>query len=353
MSLESILGGGVGEWLSGGGPESDIVMSTRIRLARNLAAYRFLTTIAPGRRRELAETIERRFREGGLPDSVGYYDLETVSSLDRRCLVERHLISKDLEKASGERGVAIDDNETLSIMVNEEDHLRIQVLRSGFQLATAWDQISQVDDRLEDRLDFAFSQRFGYLTSCPTNAGTGLRISVMLHLPALVLSKTMPKVVKAMNKVKLVVRGFYGEGTHPHGDFFQISNQITLGKAESALLKQIEDHVPQIIRHERSMRERLIEQNRLGLEDRIWRALGMLERARMITSEETMDCLSAVRMGINLGLLDRLPLALVNELFIITQPAHLQKLEGRELESTERDERRASLIRERLAAGMA
>jgi protein arginine kinase len=344
--------GGVdlGEWLSGTGPESDIVISTRVRLARNIVEFPFLTRISDTDRSALETYLGERIDEAGLALDLSYQNLNEKTSLERQCLVERHLISKDHASGRGDRGVATEPQGTLSVMVNEEDHLRIQVLRSGFQPGSAWEQISTVDRRLEARLSYAFSSRFGYLTACPTNVGTGMRVSVMLHLPALVMTKQIEKVFHAVGKIGLAVRGFYGEGTQALGDLYQISNQVTLGPSEEEILKTIADYVPQIIKYERNVRETLITENRIGLEDRVWRAVGMLERARLITSEETLDYLSAVRMGVNLGLIDRIPISAVNELFILTQPAHLQKLNGCELDTPERDESRADYVRDRLAS---
>lgn len=339
----------LGEWLSGTGPESDIVISTRVRLARNVIEFPFLTRIEDDARRELEAYLRERLTGAQLDSELLYRNLNETSSLDRQCLVERHLISKDHALGRGERGVAHEPKGTLSVMVNEEDHLRIQVLRSGFQPDAAWNQISEVDRQLEGHLNYAFSSRFGYLTACPTNVGTGMRVSVMLHLPALVMTKQIEKVFHAVTKINLAVRGFYGEGTQALGDFYQISNQVTLGHSEEEILKTMADYVPQIIKFERNVRETLIAENRIGLEDRVWRAFGMLERARLITSEETLDYLSAVRMGVNLGLIDRIPISAVNELFILTQPAHLQKLNGCELDTPERDENRAEYVRNRLA----
>jgi protein arginine kinase len=325
-------------------------MSTRIRLARNVSEYPFLTRIEERQKSELERFLREKLERADLGEKILYKSLAQTSALDRQCLVERHLISKDHASGEGDRGVALGEREMLSVMVNEEDHLRVQVLRSGFQPDAAWQQISSVDRSLEGILNYSFSPQFGYLTACPTNVGTGMRVSVMLHLPALVMTKQIEKVFHAVTKINLAVRGFYGEGTQASGDFYQISNQVTLGKSEEDVLKTMADYVPQIIKFERNVRETLINENRIGVEDRVWRAFGMLERARLITSEETMDYLSAVRMGVNLGLLDRIPIQAVNELFLLTQPAHLQKVQGQELETPERDERRADYIRKRLAA---
>jgi len=339
----------VGAWLSGSGPESDIVMSSRIRLARNVADYRFLSLIEAPDRDRLATYLEGYLGSLDFGEPLHYAELDELDEIGSGCLVERHLVSRDLVQSTGRRGVAYSKDEQLSIMVNEEDHLRVQVLRSGLQLTEAFGKARDVDDRLEEKVSFAFSQRFGYLTACPTNVGTGLRVSVMLHLPALVLSKAIQKVCKAMSRINLTVRGLHGEGSQSLGDFFQVSNQMTLGRSEREILRQVEEHVPQIIRHERSLRERLIERNRVAIEDRVWRAYGLLTQARLINGEETLECLSALRMGLHMELIDGLDTALLNELFVLTQPAHLQRRAGRPLESEERDELRAQLVRERLA----
>lgn len=339
----------VGEWLSGSGPEADIVISTRLRLARNVAGFPFLTRTTDKQRAKLEALLREQIQVTALGDDLVYLGLKESTAVDRLCLVERHLISKDHASGSGCRGVALGPSEMVSIMVNEEDHLRIQVLRSGFQPEEGFQEIRRLDSQLEQSVTFAFSDEFGYLTACPTNVGTGMRISIMLHLPGLVMTKQIEKVFHAVSKINLAVRGLYGEGTQASGDFYQISNQVTLGCTESDILKTVQDVVPQIIRYERNVRETLISENRRGLEDRVWRAFGMLEHARLITSEETMDLLSAVRMGVNLGMIDQVPIHLVNELFILTQPAHLQKMKGRKLETSERDVNRAEFIRRKLA----
>jgi protein arginine kinase len=233
-------------------------------------------------------------------------------------------------------------------MVNEEDHLRIQAIRSGFELKDTWRTIDEIDTILEKRLNYAYSSRFGYLTACPTNVGTGMRASVMLHLPALGMTKHIEKVYNAVSKLGLVVRGLYGEGTQVSGDLYQISNQFSLGKAETEILEIIEGVIPRITSYERMARRALLAENKAQLEDRIWRSYGMLKVARMISSEEIMHLLSQVRMGVNLGLISDVEIKTLNELFILTLPGHLQKLEGKELDSTQRNIIRASLTRKRL-----
>jgi protein arginine kinase len=337
-----------GEWLRATGPESDIVISSRIRLARNLAAFPFTNRASAYQKAELEGQLRERIARLELEPPLEYLGVPSLSQLDRQLLVERQLISRELAAAEGPRGVAVGPRETVSLMVNEEDHLRLQVMRSGFALDEAWQDIDRVDDLLEQKVSYAFSEEFGYLTACPTNVGTGMRASVMLHLPALVWTKQIEKVFRALQKINLVVRGLYGEGSRASGDFYQISNQVTLGKSETTILAEIREVIPQIIMYERQARAALVRDNRQALHDRVSRAYGTLCSATMMTSEETMDLLSSVRLGVNLNLLDDINIGTVNELFIHTQPAHLQKLVGSQLDSEERNAARARYLRTRL-----
>jgi protein arginine kinase len=338
-----------GEWLRGEGPESDIVISSRLRLARNVAGFKFLCRASVDERSRINALLCENIRKADVADDMIYYDLESANAIERSYLVERHLISRELADSRGPRSVAVGRDESLSIMVNEEDHLRIQVLQSGFRLREALQCMNEVDDKLSVLVDYAFSPQYGYLTACPTNVGTGIRVSVMLHLPALEWTKQLRKVFKAVNKMNLAVRGLYGEGTQASGDFYQVSNQVTLGKTEEEIVGTVESVVKQIIRYERKVRQALVTDSRTGLEDRVWRAYGMLKSARVISSDETMDLLSTVRMGVNMGLIGEVSIETVNELFIQTQPAHLQKREGREIDTTMRDATRAQFIRSRLS----
>ena len=337
-----------GEWLRGSGPESDIVISSRIRLARNLAEYPFVSRASE---QDLAQ-IEKGLREAlqGIedPKNLLYLDMQELTGIDRQLLVERHLISREHAERPGARAVAVDAGERFSLMINEEDHLRIQVMLSGLDLAGAWEQVNRIDDYVERKVTYAFHDRFGYLTACPTNVGTGMRVSVMLHLPALVITRQIDKVFRSLQKISLAVRGLYGEGSQAMGDFYQISNQITLGRSEQDLIKQVGDIVPKIIGYERQARDFLIRESHENLHDRVSRAYGILRTAQTITSEETMHLLSSVRMGVNLGLIEDLEIPTVNDLFIHTQPAHLQKLSGAELESTDRNIERARYLRRHL-----
>ena len=233
-------------------------------------------------------------------------------------------------------------------MVNEEDHLRIQVMKSGLDLAGAWDQINDLDDRIESQLTYAFNSKLGYLTACPTNVGTGMRVSVLVHLPALVITQQIEKVFRSLQKINLVVRGLYGEGTQAMGDFYQVSNQITLGKSENDLIDQVGDVIPVVIDYERKARDFLINEKQNDLFEQVSRAYGTLQNAQQISSEETMFLLSRVRMGINLGLIGDLEIPEVNQLFIRTQPAHLQKLRHSELNTDERNIERANYLHSQL-----
>jgi protein arginine kinase len=347
MKVESLLGQS-GEWLKGTGPENDVVISSRVRLARNLHRFPFLTMASPSLRAEVEKFVRPRLEEAKLPRKLAYWSLSEITPVERTLLVERHLISRELAQGEGERGVAVGPDEALSIMVNEEDHLRLQVIRSGLQLDEAYDEIDRMDTALEGSLNFAFSPRFGYLTACPTNVGTGMRISVMMHLPAAVLSKQMDKVLQSLQRLSYTVRGFYGEGTSPLGDFYQVSNQITLGKSERDIIAEMKKVIPEIIKFERSWRHKLLENEPKKLEDRVWRAYGILKHARRISSEEATDLLSALRLGVNLGVITGLELKVINELFIFIQPGHLQKLERKILEAEERDEVRAEYMRRKL-----
>ncbi|MHC4849934.1 MAG: protein arginine kinase [Planctomycetota bacterium] len=338
-----------GEWLRGSGPESDIVISSRVRLARNLAGYPFLTRATEEQRQTIHDSVQAALGDLGLTrNGHSYINLDESDELTSMFLLERHLISRELANGSGDRGVLFNRSEMLAIMVNEEDHLRIQAIRAGFQVREAFADTVDVDDGLDELLQFAFSQRFGYLTACPTNVGTGMRASVMLHLPALVFTKQIDKVFASVTKINLAVRGFYGEGTQASGDFYQISNQVTLGVSEDEIMNLLERIVPRIVSYEREVREHLMSKEKVRLEDKVWRALGVLQSARRISSEETMDHLSSVRLGVNLGLINEMNIGTVNELFILTQPAHLQRLNNRDLDTGERDAARAGFIRKHL-----
>ena len=337
-----------GEWLRGAGPESDIVISSRIRLARNLADFPFVSKASDTDLAQVGESLKDCILNIEEASQLLYVDVGKLAGVDRQFLVERQLISREHAESHGTRAVAIHQLEKFSLMINEEDHLRIQVMQSGLDLDNAWKRVDRIDDLVEDKVTYAYDKELGYLTACPTNVGTGMRVSVMLHLPALVLTRQIDKVFRSLQKISLAVRGLYGEGSQAMGDFYQISNQITLGQPEEKIIKEVGDVVPKIIEYERKARDFLISESQENLHDRVSRAHGILRTAQTISSEETMHLLSSVRMGVNLGLIQDLEIPTVNKLFIHTQPAHLQKLSGTELDTTDRNIERARYLRRHL-----
>jgi protein arginine kinase len=342
------LAGKCGEWLRGSGPESDIVISSRIRLARNLAEFPFVRRAGTDERAQIARTVRKKIEAIPAWSNLLYLDLERLDDVDRQFLVERQLMSRELAEGEGDRAVVIDHDERFSVMVNEEDHLRIQVMCSGLDLQAAWERIDKIDDQLEQKLTYAFHDTLGYLTACPTNVGTGLRVSVMLHLPALVITREIEKVFRSLQKINVAVRGLYGEGSQFMGDFYQVSNQITLGRSEAELVTTVQEVVPRIIEYERRAREFLVNESEQDLHDDVSRAYGILCTAKKISSEETLHYLSKVRMGVNLGLIRSIEIATINKLFVHTQPAHLQKLRGQALSVADRNIERAAYLQSHL-----
>ena len=338
------------EWLRATGPDSDIVVSSRMRLARNLSGYPFLQKLTPEQEEEAVDAVEAAIKKSDRMKDAFYFRYGSMTELDRQFLLERHLISREHAGEKGEKAVAITADEVVSLMVLEEDHIRLQAFQSGFNLLEAWRIINQVDDEIEKNLNFSFSPTLGYLTACPTNVGTGLRASCMLHLPSLVLTKQVHKVLQALAKLNIAARGLYGEGTQAVGNFFQFSNQLTLGQREEEILENLESVIRQVIDHEKEARDYLRDKRKSKFEDQIWRALGSLKSARVISSSEATQLLSLVQLGLHMGLLDsNLTRQDLNSLLLLIQPAHLQKLTGKALNSSERDIRRAELIREKLA----
>jgi protein arginine kinase len=348
MTIDDLLHS-PGEWLKTGGNLGDVVISSRIRLARNLNGFRFLSKASASERRDIVRTLNQAIEESDFGKEALYIDVEKADALDRQLLVERQLISRQHGEAEGCRGVAIAASERLSLMINEEDHLRMQVLRHGMDLDDAWNEISGVDAALETTVNFAFHEQYGYLTACPTNVGTGLRVSVMLHLPALKITNEIEKVLRAAKDMRLAVRGLYGEGTEALGDFFQVSNQVTLGRSEEEILSDFKNNViPSIVRYEQEMRKSLKKDRLTALDDKIWRAYGILSNARAISSEETLFLLSHLRLGAVMERIKHLDLSVINDLFLFTQSAHLQKRCGKRLDGEQRSIIRADYIRERL-----
>ncbi len=338
------------EWLRATGPHADIVVSSRVRLARNLHPYPFLQRLPEDQQEEIIEMVEDAVHKSERIKEAHYFRYNNLTDLDRQFLLERHLISREHAGEKGEKAVAISPNEVVSLMVLEEDHLRLQAFQSGFNLTETWRILTQVDDDLEKILNYSFSPSLGYLTACPTNVGTGLRASCMLHLPGLILTKQVHKVLQALAKLNLAVRGLYGEGTQATGNFFQFSNQVTLGQPEEEIIDNLVGVIQQVIDHEREARQYLKDKRKSKFEDQIWRALGTLKSARVISSQEANQLLSLLQLGVHLVLIpNTLTIQELNALFLLVQPAHLQKLLEKSLNSAERDIRRADLMRERLA----
>ena len=334
-------------WLRATGPESDVVISSRLRLARNLATYPFLNRLASAQRDAIIQEVKEAIQKSNFLKNAYFISSTELPELDRQFLLERHLVSRELFLEEGKSAVAITPDEMVSLMVIEEDHLRLQVFQSGLNLVEAWRIADEIDSELEKDLDYAFDGTLGYLTACPTNVGTGIRASCMLHLPSLVLTKQVHKVLQALSKLNLAVRGLYGEGTQASGNFFQFSNQITLGQPEDEIISNLEGVIRQVITHEREAREYLKKKRKAKMEDQIWRALAALKAARMMSSSEALQLLSLVQVGIDVGVLEgQVTHTDLNQLFLLIQPAHLQKLNGKELSTTERDARRAARIRE-------
>lgn len=337
----------VGEWLQTRGADSDVAVCTRVRLARNVRGYRFPGAQDEAEARDLVQHVRERIESAGMPEPLMAAELASVSELELQLLVERHLISRELAASKRHRSVAVNPAESIALMINEEDHLRLQVFASGFQAKAAWLRAEALDDALVQRLPLAFHESFGFLTSCPTNAGTGLRLSVMLHLPALVWSDQVEKLTNVAQKIHLAVRGLYGEGSRAIGDFYQVSNQVTLGRTEDEIVDEVSLAVTKFMAWERELRKTLLEgAARVRTLDRVHRALGVVERAKILSSDEAMTCMSALRFGCHAGLLDQFEAMDLNRALLVSQPAHLQRYRGSELDPTERDEVRASLVRQ-------
>ena len=349
VSLRANLGKTPSKWMLGTGPEPDVAIASRVRLARNVAGIPFPAVASD----EQAAKVLRMAQDAVADSSAELADLEFIamadlSPLERRLLVERHLISPQHTQHTTYKGVLIRGDEAVSVMVNEEDHFRIQALFPGMQPEAAYRLCHQVDMALEQRIDYAFSEQRGYLTVCPTNVGTGLRASIMIHLPALAMREQIQQVVAAVGKLGLVVRGLYGEGSEAVGNIFQLSNHVTLGRAEEEIVNHLESLTRQVMDKERQARDFILSRDRQRLEDRVYRAYGILAHAWVMTTHEAMQLLSDVRLGIDLGLIKGLEPKILQELLVTIRPAHLQMLIGRELQAPERDVHRAALIRQRL-----
>lgn len=332
--------------LTGKGLASEaIVLSSRIRLARNLEGRRFPDWANKSQREDILTACEAAI--AALPEMQDGMILATekLDELEKQVLVERHLISRELSRQSSGSGVAISQDQSCAIMINEEDHLRLQLLRRGFCFQDIWDSMSSIDDRLEQSLDFAYSTQRGFLTACPTNLGTGLRASVMMHLPGLVIAGHMEKVIRFANQLNLAVRGIFGEGSDATGSIFQISNQQTLGESEATIITKLTGVLKTVVEQEQNARLKILEDKRTYLLDKVGRAFGLLQNAHMMTSSEAMNHLSLLRLAADLSMLPESERVRADRLFIEVQPGHVQVLARRLLESTERDAQRAELLR--------
>jgi len=330
------------------GPNDCIVMSSRVRLARNLRDASFPGWAKKPERVKILETILPAV--SALPEMADSFaeGMDNLTALDKQILVERHLISREHAAKNVGSGIVLNREESFCVMINEEDHLRMQALRPGFQIREAWNAIDRLDSALEKKLNFAFDHELGYLTACPTNLGTGIRVSAMLHLPGLVLAEQINPIIQSVNKLGLAVRGLYGEGTEALGNVFQVSNQMTLGESETVIVERLEKVLSQIIEHEENARQTLLEKKPKTVFNHIGRAYGILANAHSISSKEAMNLLSLLRLGIEMGSFPGTERALVNELLLTTQPAHLQKQISDKLSAEERDLLRADMVRERL-----
>ncbi len=336
------------DWMKGSGPHSDIVMTSRVRLARNLRGYPFPGYSAEKQRIELLEMARPQVE--ALSEMKDGYSEEyaALSKIRKQVLVERHLISREHAARSTGCAVVVDRRQSVSIMINEEDHFRIQGIRPGLNLRGAFDLVDHVDTELEGTLPYAFDSRLGYLTACPTNLGTGMRASVMMHLPALVLTDQINQVIKAVGKIGLAVRGLYGEGTEALGNLFQISNQHTLGEKESEIITQIEKVIEGVIRSEQNARLKLKEDSPTMLRDQVGRAYAVLRYACILTSKEALNLLSMLRLGADLDIIPNCDRSLIDMLLLEIQPAHLQLSANRELSPEDRDAMRAEITRAKL-----
>ena len=349
MSIHNILTG-TGEWLRSEGPHHQIVVSSRVRLARNLRGYAFPGWAKKSERLTILDAVKPAVE--ALPDMADAYSVysQDLSALEKQVLVERHLISREHAAKGVGSAVVMNRKQTLSIMINEEDHLRMQAIRSGLQLKSVFKMIDKADSELEARLDFAFHPQLGYLTACPTNVGTGMRASAMLHLPGLVMGEQINQVIQAVNKIGLAVRGLYGEGTEALGNLFQISNQTTLGEKEEDIVARLHKVIEQVIEKEHNARAVLLQKHSTRLLDHVGRGYGVLRHAHSMSSKEALNLLSYIKLGIDLGFFPEDWRQPTDALFIETQPAHLQKGSQQKLAAEERDALRADIIRAKLAA---
>lgn len=342
---------GIGHWLKDKGPDSDIVYSSRIRLARNLKGFPFSNYCSDQQLRDIISLVRVCLSRCSHLKNTTFYGFKEMSIIDRQFLMERFLISRELAQSAGDKGVIVDSSERISIMINEEDHLRMQLLRSGLLLKEAWEEINVIDSELDSNLDFAFEEPWGYLTSCVSNVGTALRSSVMIHVPALIMTKRIVNILQKAGKLHLAIRGLHGEGSEMLGDYFQISNQATLGKPEDEIVEMTESLTKELIEQERHAREDLLKNQKILIEDKVGRAIGILSSAKILSTREAMELLSNIRLGIYYQMIPGINPETLDALIIEMQPAHLQKRNPDHLDPLARDVERARIIKEALKYG--
>ncbi len=329
-------------------PDGGVAISSRVRLARNVKDAAFPGWAGEDECVRVCELLTGALTELPSLQEPSVIHMDRIGSLEKQLLFERHLISREhLERGAGSVAL-IRDDQRISVMINEEDHLRIQSLSPGLDLSETWKRVDALDNEIEAQLDYAFSPKIGYLTACPTNVGTGMRASVMLHVPGLVLMGEINAVIKGMAKIGLAVRGLWGEGSEAAGNMFQVSNQMTLGEKEPDIVRNLEQIVLEIVEHEKNARSRLFDKKESLVRDHAGRALGILSNAHVLTSKEALDLLSDLRLGVDLGIVEFKDYAVINDLTLWSQPGHLQKWEKRLLKPEERDVARARLVRSRI-----
>lgn len=349
MGIKEVFNSAHSSWMNSDSPESDVVTSSRIRIARNLAGIPFPNSMSTADSQSVIHAVQQAvLRLNQQLSKMELLNMSELKPVERRILMDKHLISPDLIKDDDKKAVVLSESEVFSIMLNEEDHLRIQCLLPGLQLEHAWDLTNGLDDELEQVLDYAFSAQLGYLTACPTNVGTGLRASVMLHLPGLTMLRQINNVIDAISKLGLTVRGLYGEGTQAMGNLYQISNQVTLGLNEEEIINKLSSIIKQLIDQERAARKALHRDNKYYLEDRIYRAYGTLKHARVLTSDEAMKFISDVKLGVDLRIIDNVNISDLYQLLVMAQHAYLIRYAQKELNTQERDVLRAEIFRNQL-----
>jgi len=333
-------------WTQGQGQFPEIVLSSRVRLARNLAQFPFPIKQTEATAKSVLEHLGKAIEND---NRLKMFKLVELPELERQVLVEKHIISPEHAQKPENKGLIVNEEGSLSIMVNEEDHLRIQCFASGLQLDDLWNIADNIDNEIEEKLTYAFDEKFGYLTCCPTNLGTGMRVSVMMHLPGLVHTGQAGRILTQLSQLGIAVRGLFGEGSEALGNLFQVSNQITLGQNEEEILSNINSVAKKIVDQEQAARDYLIQNAGFQIEDKARRAYGILTNAKIISSQEALHLISDLRLGKAVGMIDGMEFNLINELYLLCQPAYLQVLAKKQMDSQARDIKRAEIFKEKLA----